>query len=179
MYLVQSRMQCRHELTRQPLLALYVVERRRSESTCFFFFDTLVVASNVRPLLFFFYAQITPFREVDMHGPNMATMRRFNHYHAKMRVVVENAFGRLKGRWHVLRMIHAHPCLSASVQEACTALHNFLEERGGEYDADLEVTDEQPESSAMAAVGDASLLSAGQARRLEIVKALGLPWVEV
>jgi len=38
MYLVQSRMQCRHELTRQPLLALYVVERRRSESTCFFFF---------------------------------------------------------------------------------------------------------------------------------------------
>jgi len=54
-----------------------------------------------------------------------------------------------------------------------------LEERGGEYDADLEVTDEQPESSAMAAVGDASLLSAGQARRLEIVKALGLPWVEV
>jgi len=114
-----------------------------------------------------------------MHGPNVAAMRRFNHYHAKMRVVVENVFGRLKGRWHVLRMIHANPCLSASVQEACTALHNFLEERGGEYDADLEVTDEQPESSAMAAVGDASLLSAGQAWRLEIVKALGLPWVEV
>jgi len=92
-----------------------------------------------------------------------------------MRVVVENVFGRLKGRWHVMRMTHAHPCLSASVQEACTALHNVFEKRGGEYDADLEETDKQPESSAMAVVRDASLLSAKQVRRLKIIKALRLP----
>jgi len=51
----------------------------------------------------------------------------------------------------------------------------FFEKRGGEYDADLEETDKQPESSAMAVVRDASLLSAKQVRRLKIIKALGLP----
>lgn len=113
--------------------------------------------------------QITPFREVDMHGSNVETMRRFNYQHAKMWVVVENAFGRLKGRWHILRMIYAHAGLSASVQEACVALHNFLEARDAAYDEDLEVPDEQPGSSPMAGAGSNTLLSAGQARRVEIV----------
>jgi len=122
--------------------------------------------------------KITPFREVDMHGPNVATMRRFNHQHAKMRVVVENAFGRLKGRWHVLRMIYAHPSLAVAVQEACVALHNFLEARGGGYDEDLDVDMEQPESTPMVGGGNDSMIFEGQARRVEIVKALGLPWVD-
>lgn len=88
---------------------------------------------------------ITPFREADMHGPNVASMRRFNHQHAKMRVVVENAFGRLKGRWHVLRMTYAHPQLAASVQEVCVLLHNFLEERNGASDGEaLEADEEDP-----------------------------------
>lgn len=65
------------------------------------------------------------------------------------------------------------------MQEACVALHNFLEARDGAYDADLEVPDEQPGSSPMASAGSDTLLSAGQARRVEIVKALGLPWVAV
>jgi len=119
-------MQCHHELTRQLLLALNVVERRRLESTCCFFWHARCRIQSPPPFLYFFYAQITPFREVEMHRPNVAKMREFHHYHAKMRVVVENVFGRLKGRWHVMRMTHAHPCLSASVQEACTALHNVF-----------------------------------------------------
>ena len=72
-----------------------------------------------------FPAQITPFREADMYGPNVESMRRFNHYHAKMRVVVENAFGRLKGRWRVLKMISTHPDLAAAIQELCVALHKI------------------------------------------------------
>jgi len=114
-----------------------------------------------------------------MHGPNVATIRRFNHHHAKMRVVVENVFGGLKGRWHALTKIHAHPCLSASVKKTCIALSDVLEALDGENDANQEEVEEQPESDAMAAGGDTSLLSAGQAARLVIVKALGLPWVEL
>jgi len=114
-----------------------------------------------------------------MDDPNAASMRRFNHYHAKKRVGVENVFGRLKALWHVFRMIHAHPCLSASVQEACTALHNFFgrarrllrRQPGGDGRAAREQRD--------GCCGRRLLLSAGQARRLEIVKALGLPWAEV
>lgn len=61
-----------------------------------------------------------------MHGPNVATKRRFNHQHAKTRVVVENALGCLKGRWRIFGTIYARGSLSALVQEACVALHNFL-----------------------------------------------------
>jgi len=81
-----------------------------------------------------------------MHGPNVATMQRLNHHHAKMRVVMENIFGRMEGRWHVLRMIPERPCLSASVKEACIALHMFLESRDGVYDVKQEEVDEQPDS---------------------------------
>jgi len=31
--------------------------------------------------MFLLPAQITPFREADMHGPNVESMRRFNYYH--------------------------------------------------------------------------------------------------
>lgn len=113
-----------------------------------------------------------------MHGPNVASMRRFNHQHAKMRVVIENAFGRLKGRWHVLRMTYAHPQLAASVQEVCVRLHNFLEERDAAYhDEAREDDDEDPYSSSAADTAD-STSAAGAQRRIELVKALGLPWVD-
>lgn len=94
-------------------------------------------------------------------------------------VVVQNAFGRLKGRWHTLRMIYAHANLSASVQKACVSLHNLLEAWDAVYDADLEFSDDQPGSNPIAGAGRDILLFAGQARRVEIIKALGLPWVAV
>lgn len=113
-----------------------------------------------------------------MHGPNVASMRRFNHQHAKMRVVVENAFGRLKGRWHVLRMIYAHPTLAASVQELCVTLHNFLEERHGAYDEEAGADTEEEDTAYPAPDCDDSVTSEGAQRRIELVKALGLPWVD-
>jgi len=106
-------------------------------------------------------------------------MRRFNYLRAKMRVVVEKYVGRRKGRWRVLRMICAHPDLAARVQEVCAALHNFLEARDVAYEGGDE------DVSSAASVGDVDWTSsdqtacvAGCERRIEIVKALGLLWVE-
>jgi len=83
-----------------------------------------------------------------MHGPHVYSMRRFNHLHAEMRVVVENCFGLLKSRWRVLRMICAHPDLAARVQEVCAAFHNFLQA----WDVAYEGEDEDVSSDA--SVGD-------------------------
>jgi len=109
---------------------------------------------------------------------NVASMRRFNHLYAKMRVVVENAFRRLKGRWHALRMIYAHPELAASVQEVCVALHNFLEERRGEYNASMEEEGDVGTDTSVAIEGDSSARASGVLKRIAIAKARGLPWVD-
>lgn len=42
-------------------------------------------------------------------------MQRLDHVHANMRVVVENTFGRVKGKWSVLRIIRAHPQLASAI----------------------------------------------------------------
>lgn len=123
------------------------------------------------------WVQITPFREVDMGGPNVAALRRFNHLHAKMLVEVENAIGRWKGRWHALRMIYAHPDLAAHVQEVCVALHNFLEEREAPYDARQEEHEDVTMPTSAAADGNNTSTSLGVLRRIEIVNALGHLWV--
>jgi len=97
-----------------------------------------------------------------------------------MRVFVENVFGRLKGRWNVVRYIAAHPVLAAAVQEVTVALHNFLEARDSEYEAEYE----EEECSADAPVTeegvetDDARRKAGAARRVQLVKARGLPWVD-
>jgi len=107
-------------------------------------------------------------------------MRRFNHLHAKMRLVFDNAFGRLKGRWNVLRFIAAHLVLAAALQEVTEALDTFLEARDSEYEAE----GEEEESSADTLVieegveTDNARRTASAARRVQLVKALGLPWVD-
>jgi len=53
-----------------------------------------------------------------------------------MRDVVENAFGRLKGRWNVLRFIAAHPVPAAVVHKVTVALHYLLEARDSEYETE-------------------------------------------
>jgi len=115
-----------------------------------------------------------------MHGQHVYSMRRFNHLHAKMRVVVENCFGRFKGRSSVLRMIYEHPDLEPRVQEVCVTLqNNFVEARDVAYEG------EDEDVSRDASVGDVDWTAsdqtayvAGCVRRIEIMKALGLPWVE-
>jgi len=118
-------------------------------------------------------AHITPFREVDIHGPNMTSMRRFSHYHAKLRVVVENTFCRLNGRWRVLKMIYAHPDLAACIQNFCVALHQSLETWDLAYEEEqLVVSEDTTVADVDERASDQTAHDAGCVRRIEIVKAL-------
>jgi len=107
-------------------------------------------------------------------------MRRFNHLHAKMRVVIEICFGRLKGRWSVLWFIAAHPVLAAAVQEVSEALDNFLEARKGAYEEawDEEEASHDPPGAEVGVQTDVALRMAGVARRVRLVEALGLAWMD-
>ena len=52
----------------------------------------------------------------------------FNCYLSSARIVVENAFGRLKARWRcLLKRIDVDPSFVPSVVLACVILHNFVE----------------------------------------------------
>ena len=57
-----------------------------------------------------------------------AEQQNFNYHHSRTRMVVENAFGRLKGRWRSL-----FKCLDMQVDNAttavgaCVVLHNTCE----------------------------------------------------
>ncbi|XP_034019547.1 protein ANTAGONIST OF LIKE HETEROCHROMATIN PROTEIN 1-like [Thalassophryne amazonica] len=59
----------------------------------------------------------------------------FDKKFSNARVVVENAFGRLKGRWHCL--LKRNDCdlrLTKSTVMTCCALHNLCENHGQTYD---------------------------------------------
>ena len=54
--------------------------------------------------------------------------RYFNYRQSRARMVVENAFGRLKGRWRCLmKRIDAHISHVPSMIGACVVLHNICE----------------------------------------------------
>jgi len=75
-------------------------------------------------------------------------------------------------------MISAHPELAASVRKVCVALHNVLEERRGEYNASLEEEGDVGTGTSVAIEADLSASAPGVLKRIAIVKALGLPWVD-
>jgi len=97
-----------------------------------------------------------------------------------MRVAVESAFGRLKGMWNILRFISAHQVLAVAVQEVKVALHDVSEARESDLEAEWEEEQSVADTTATeegVETGDARH-TAGAARRVQLVKALGLPWVD-
>lgn len=83
-------------------------------------------------------------------GLRRQALKLFNFKLAQLRVVVEQAFGRWKGRWRILKRIPTSPETAGHVAEACACLHNFLEEMGGNdvlphWIADIEAEEREEE----------------------------------
>ena len=58
----------------------------------------------------------------------------FNYRLSRARVVTENAFGRLKGRWRcLLKRIDTHISRMPTVVAVCAILHNICEIHGDEF----------------------------------------------
>ena len=67
-----------------------------------------------------------------------------NAYIQNARVVVENAFGRLKGRWGSLDNLRCATFLAPHWMLACCVLHNFVERREGSRNALMLPVTENP-----------------------------------
>ncbi|XP_036329886.1 protein ALP1-like [Rhagoletis pomonella] len=67
-------------------------------------------------------------------GSLNAAEESFNCHLSSARIVVENAFGRLKGRWRCLtKRIDVNPTFVPQVVLACAILHNFVEQQKESY----------------------------------------------
>lgn len=73
--------------------------------------------------------------------------RNFNYRQSRARIVVENAFGRLKGRWRcLLKRIDLHISNVPNVVASCVVLHNICEIYGDHCLEEWVVQEEHPSS---------------------------------
>ena len=80
---------------------------------------------------------MAPYRNVrywlgDFHRRRALTNKeKFNHSHAKLRNVVERAFGLLKARFPILKRMAPFPLATQrNIVIACFALHNYIIKEG-------------------------------------------------
>lgn len=89
---------------------------------------------------------MTPFKSDN--GAVSKKQRRFNWIHSSARVVVEHAFGRLKGRFRLLLGTHRTSWqLGAHAVMAAMVLHNFLGLQNDDFLADWAEGVEELDSS--------------------------------
>ena len=99
--------------------------------------------------------------------------RKFNYQLSRSRVVVENAFGRLKGRWRTLmkRMDNDIKYVPTLVM-ACCVLHNLCELHGDQCEDDWLVETSSSNASAIASSTATGTLTLGQQNAVAIREAL-------
>jgi DDE superfamily endonuclease len=137
---------------------------------------------------------MTPFSErwtsPPPHGSiNYLSCRLYNFRLSQIRVVSENSFSRLKGRWSILRGLPFNPELSSCVVYAACCLHNFTEKRSEavlrswilalnsegidcDHIANRVLTWSRTSKSARTATAEATAVKIGELKRMS------LPWVE-
>ena len=72
------------------------------------------------------------------NGHLTPSQRRFNYKLSSTRMVVENAYGRLKGRWRcLLKRLDVATCRVPTTVGACCTLHNISETHGEAFNEDL------------------------------------------
>lgn len=72
-------------------------------------------------------------------NPRSLQEEALNYCIIRTRRVVEQAFGRLKGRWQVLQWFRSRdPMFAKEAAKVCCALHNLLERRNSPFDEQLE-----------------------------------------
>lgn len=79
----------------------------------------------------------------------------------------------------MLRYIATHLVLAADVQEVTVAFHNFLEARDAAYEEEWQgESDDVTPDGQVGVQSDDARRAAGAARRVRLVKAFGLAWVD-
>ena len=72
--------------------------------------------------------------------------RNFNYRQSRARMVVENAFGCLKGRWRcLLKRIDSNLSKVPNMVSSCVVLHNICEQYGDNCSQDWVVYADQPQ----------------------------------
>jgi len=87
---------------------------------------------------------ITPFRRTGALGPKRA---RFNKALSSARVIVENYFGRLKGRWERLQLLNFMFPSMPTIISAVVFLQNFVNHFGDKNLADEYFVDDEDSDS--------------------------------
>ena len=78
---------------------------------------------------------LVPLPERNLHG----MYKSYNYKQSSTRIIVERAFGRLKGVWRILYkpIWHPHEAFVPKLNYACCILHNILLEHNDVVDEDI------------------------------------------
>ena len=121
-----------HELAENGLLFPRVTKNKQGTDIPY-----VIIADAAYPLRSWL---LKPYRE------NIGTPeenKNFNYRLSRARIIIECAFGKLKGRWRaLLKRNDSHVSLMPTIVMACVILHNICEHRGEEFD--IPEVDENP-----------------------------------